>query len=49
MLYFAIINIFQPTLSTDMPCQPAGSQHKCHMKRGLEFKKNAIGHMTFAW
>ena len=24
------------------------SQQECHMKRCLEFKKNAIGHMTFA-
>ena len=28
-------------------CQPANGQHKCHMKKHLEFKNNAVGHMTF--
>ena len=29
------------------PGWPANSQHRCHTKRHLEFKKNAVGHMTF--
>ena len=35
-------------LHKSTPGQPADGQHKCHMKRGLEFKKNAVSHMTFA-
>ena len=29
-----------------LACQPT---NKCHMKRSLEFEKNDVGHMTFAW
>ena len=29
------------------PRSPADGQHKCHMKRCLEFEKNAASHMTF--
>ena len=36
------------TLHESTPGQLANGQHKCHMKRGLEFKKNVVGHMTFA-
>ena len=28
-------------------CWPVGWQTKCHTKRCLEFKNNAIGHTTF--
>ena len=34
-------------LHESTPCQLANGQHKCHMKRGLEFEKNAVSHTTF--
>ena len=36
------------TLHESTPGQPANGRHKCHMKRGLEFEKNAVSCMTFA-
>ena len=36
------------TLHELTPGWLANSQHKCHTKRSLEFKKNAVGCMTFA-
>ena len=35
------------TLHKSTPGWPANSQHKCHTKRGLEFEKDAVSHMTF--
>ena len=35
------------TLQESTPGWPADGQHKCHMKRGLEFEKNAVSHTTF--
>ena len=35
-------------LHKSTPGQLANGQHKCHMKRGLEFKKNAVSSTTFA-
>ena len=36
------------TLHKLTPGWPANGRHKCHMKRGLEFKKNVVSHTTFA-
>ena len=33
-------------LHKSTPGQPANGQHKCHTKRGLELKKNAVSHTT---
>ena len=40
--------ILQMHFMSQPPGWPADSQHKCHTKRCLEFKKNAVGHTTFA-
>ena len=29
-------------------CWLADGQHKCHMKKCLEYKNNLVGHMTFS-
>ena len=35
------------TFHKSTPGWLANGQHKCHRKRGLEFKKNAVGHTIF--
>ena len=47
-MYMFIIDALSNTLHESTPGWLADGQHKCCMKRGLEFKKNAVSHMTFA-
>ena len=45
--YIIYIYIYS-VISTSWHVGLLGSQHKCHTKRCLEFKNNAVSHMTFS-